>query len=140
MKNSPVKSLTRVKWGNAAIDMLQDPDAERRQLDFADGASDAATSGSEKLNQLRAKLAAKEAANDNAALVQNAIAIYSSIPKGMGLRHRGFFMLGLTLKRLGLTDHEIMGHLSTADYDGSRRKKKAIDSVMKSLKSTKWAS
>ena len=72
--------------------------------------------------------------------VQNAVATYASIPAGMGLRNGGFFTLGLTLKRCGLNDNEIMGHLSAADTDGSRRKKNAIDSVMKSLKSAKWAS
>ena len=63
-----------------------------------------------------------------------------STTAGMGLRHTGFFRLGLALKRLGLDDNEIMGHLTDADYDGSRRKKKAIEGVLKSLKSSKWAS
>jgi len=96
-------------WGAAAVDMLKDPDAERQQLEFADDKSQPPTAGSKKLNQLRERLAVKDVANDNVALVQNAIDTYASIPKGMGLRHHRFFTLGLTLKRLGLTDHEIMG-------------------------------
>ena len=87
---------------------------------------------------LWSRLAANDAVIGNTVIAQNAIATYASIPTGMGLRHAGFFRLGLTLNRCGLTDTEILAHLSAADTDGSRNKKNAIDSVMKSLKSARW--
>ena len=65
---------------------------------------------------------------------------YTSTPAGMGLRHSRFFRLGLALKRLGQNDIEILEHLTDADYDGSRRKKKAVEEVLKSLNSSKRAS
>jgi hypothetical protein len=133
-------ALDPYEWGEAAIAMMDDPDAETRQLEFVEEKALPPTGGSEELNAIRNKLAVTGVANDTTSQIRNAIATYTSIPCGMSLRHIGFFTLAAKLKRSGLNDNEIMGHLTLADTDGSRKKKNAIASVMKSLKSAKWAS
>jgi hypothetical protein len=128
------------EWGAASIAMSHDPEITRPQLELANDNAQERRRGSVALNSLRDKLASEDHTPDRASRIAYAMAFYASIPSGMGLRHTGFFGLGLALKRLGLNDNEIFGHLTDADSDGSRRKKKAIDGVVKSLKSGKWAS
>jgi len=52
--------------------------------------------------------------------VDACINTYTAIPPGIGQRNAGFFNLGVSLKKCGLTDHEIESYLSGADYDRSR--------------------
>ncbi len=128
------------EWGVAAIAMSQDPEITRQQLEFTNDNVESRQGGSDKLNALRDKLESEDASIGKTAGIANAIAVYKSTPSGMGLRHTGFFRLGLALKRFGLNENEIVENLNEADFDGSRRKKNAIVSVMKSLKDSKWAS
>jgi hypothetical protein len=62
------------------------------------------------------------------------VAEYKYIPAGIKERNHGFFILGYKLYELGLAVHKITNILSEADYDGSRAKKKQIESVMNSLR------
>ena len=136
----PGEALEPWMWEAAAVAMTQDPDTERLRLELGNDNIQQGKSDSVALKSLRDKLASKDPANDSATAIANAKAVYASTPAGMGLRHTGFFGLGLALKRLGLSDNEILGHLIDADYDRSRRNKKGIEGVLKSLKSSKWAS
>ncbi len=128
------------EWGTAAIAMSQDPEITRQQLELANDNVEPRSGGSDALNALRDKFKFDDANTGRVAGIANAMEVYRSVPTGMGLRHTGFFRLGLALKRFGLNNNEIMGHLNDADFDGSRRKRNAIESVMKSLKDSKWAS
>lgn len=65
--------------------------------------------------------------------IQRYISEYVNVPAGSGLRNEAFYKLGLKLSALGLLNNEIEVELARADYDGSRRKKRAIKSVIKSL-------
>jgi hypothetical protein len=66
--------------------------------------------------------------------VQQAISRYKSLPPGQGKRHHGFFTLGTELKKLGLDWASIEMYLTKADYDGSRKRKKTIQDVLRSLR------
>ncbi|MEK9678179.1 MAG: hypothetical protein VW169_07290, partial [Rhodospirillaceae bacterium] len=65
--------------------------------------------------------------------IQHVVQRYRSIPPNLGRRNAGYFKLGCDLHRMGLNRSEIILHLEQADYDGSRRKKNAIKSVLRSL-------
>lgn len=65
--------------------------------------------------------------------IQKYVSEYVNVPAGNGLRNQAFYTLGLKLSGLGLSKEEIEVELTLADYDGSRRKRRAIKGVIKSL-------
>jgi hypothetical protein len=73
------------------------------------------------------------AATSYSSEIQRYISEYANVPAGSGLRNQAFYTLGLKLSGLGLSNDQIEVELTRADYDGSRRKKKAIKGVIKSL-------
>jgi hypothetical protein len=70
---------------------------------------------------------------DNVIKISNAMDDYKSIPSGKELRHNAYFKLGVSLKKFGLNNNEIQSHLTQVDYDGSRRRKNSVSSIVKSL-------
>jgi hypothetical protein len=71
--------------------------------------------------------------------IEGVVQGYRSIPPNNGRRNAGFFKLGCQLQRMGLNSSEISHELARADYDGSRKKKNAIKSVLNSLKSGRYS-
>jgi TPR repeat protein len=64
---------------------------------------------------------------------KKAVEKYLAVPAGQGKRHSAYFNLARTLKWLGLNKHDRRLYLMEADYDGSRMKKGAIESIEKTL-------
>jgi len=69
--------------------------------------------------------------------IKKAISKYQAIPSGVGRRYSGFFNLGLRLYYLVPLD-KIQQYLHQADLDGSRRGKRQIEGVLKSLQSGRY--
>jgi hypothetical protein len=65
--------------------------------------------------------------------IQRFVSEYKCVPAGSGQRNGAFYALARKLSGLGLSNEQIEVELTHADYDGSRRKKRAIKGVIKSL-------
>ena len=69
--------------------------------------------------------------------IEKAIFNYQTIQSGLGRRYIGFFNLALRLYHL-VPLYEIEPYLMQVDTDGSRARKRQIESVIKSLQSRRY--
>jgi hypothetical protein len=118
--------LDPLLWG--AADLLSETKTPKPVIEYED------TRTPDLNAAVEAMLKKENDDGDNVIKISNAVEEYKKIPSGKGLRHNAYFKLGVSLKKFGLNDNEIQSHLTQGDYDGSRKVKGAIKSVMDSLK------